>query len=444
MKNFNLFLFCFLFSVSAFGQKRDSVTVVEPQQFPVETNLPGDVAFYTRESNTNRKVNLDDIFDAVIATDGGTVSFTPTPTGNGTQYRNQFVTTASGDVYFIDVNGKSIQFASGDVNDADADPLNEIQTLSKSNSTVFLSNGGGSFVDETADGDADATNEIQNLMLVDETLVLSGGGGSINIGVIDNDEQTLSIANDELSISNGNNVDLEPYSVDNQTLMFNNSTGELTISGSGGGNSVSIPAGNGGDNWGSQVAVTDATMNGDGTSANPLGVTISTDSDNSISTGSDGGIYATTSSGGSSDITYTIGDANVTATGTGVTYVQNGNTATIEIPIGVKLKYVSINETKDFSSNDYVVRIIDRNGTANAGINTFMPVLWDFIKRDNLNAEPPTSTLAFDYTDDNPPTSTKKITGYGAAPSGVGTFIDTTFVGVDSYGQFTVAGFVGF
>lgn len=63
-----------------------------------------------------------------------------------------------------------------DVNDADADSVNELQMLSKSGDTVSLSNGGGFFIDEVVDADADSLNEIQMLSLSDDTLRLSGGG----------------------------------------------------------------------------------------------------------------------------------------------------------------------------------------------------------------------------------------------------------------------------
>lgn len=46
-----------------------------------------------------------------------------------------------------------------DVDDADADPTNELQTISKSGTTVTLSGGGGSF--SVNDGDASSTNEIE-------------------------------------------------------------------------------------------------------------------------------------------------------------------------------------------------------------------------------------------------------------------------------------------
>ena len=46
--------------------------------------------------------------------------------------------------------------------DLDADPANEIQVLTKTGNQVDLSNGGGSFIDEVDDADADPANEIQN------------------------------------------------------------------------------------------------------------------------------------------------------------------------------------------------------------------------------------------------------------------------------------------
>ncbi len=53
-----------------------------------------------------------------------------------------------GNTLFIYENGTSASVALNSLSDNDADPTNEIQTISKSGSTVTLSNGGGSFVDE--------------------------------------------------------------------------------------------------------------------------------------------------------------------------------------------------------------------------------------------------------------------------------------------------------
>ena len=57
--------------------------------------------------------------------------------------------------------------------------------------------------------------------------------------------------------------------VDEQTLSYDNVSGELSISN---GNTINLPMTSGGDNWGVQGAETDSTLSGDGTSANPLGV----------------------------------------------------------------------------------------------------------------------------------------------------------------------------
>ena len=48
-----------------------------------------------------------------------------------------------------------------DVDDADADATNELQTINKSGNTVTLSNGGGSFTDAVDDADNDPMNEVE-------------------------------------------------------------------------------------------------------------------------------------------------------------------------------------------------------------------------------------------------------------------------------------------
>ena len=67
------------------------------------------------------------------------------------------------------------------VDNNDKDSLNEIQYLSISNDTIFLSN--GSFVklppDLIDDADHDTSNEIQSLNLIDDTLTISNGNSVI-------------------------------------------------------------------------------------------------------------------------------------------------------------------------------------------------------------------------------------------------------------------------
>ncbi|MGD1844895.1 MAG: hypothetical protein ACFB10_05825 [Salibacteraceae bacterium] len=121
----------------------------------------------------------------------------------------------------------------------------------------------------------------------------------------DRDDQTLTYnsTTGDLSISNGNSVNLpsggggggdnwgsqvvqsdatmggngtalSPLTVngdltDDQTLSFNSSSGVLSISG---GNNITLPVTTGGDNWGTQVVQSNSTMSGNGTSSSPLAV----------------------------------------------------------------------------------------------------------------------------------------------------------------------------
>jgi len=104
--------------------------------------------------------------------------------------------------------------------DADADPSNEIQTISKNGELVTLSNSGGSFIDAVDDLDADPDNEIQDLVLNNNVLTITNNPNSTPIN---------------LSAYQGVNTD-------EQTLSTNiiGSTIELTIGGGTGGNTVSF------------------------------------------------------------------------------------------------------------------------------------------------------------------------------------------------------------
>ena len=103
--------------------------------------------------------------------------------------------------------------------DADADPENELQTLSKAGNIVTLSNNGGSFEDATEDADADPDNEINTSVYLDGTdLKVTDAGGTITTDLSslvddadadpENEIQTLEIDGNNLSISGGNIVPL--------------------------------------------------------------------------------------------------------------------------------------------------------------------------------------------------------------------------------------------
>jgi hypothetical protein len=85
------------------------------------------------------------------------------------------------------------------VDDADADPNNEIQAVSFSNDTLYLSNGGqvylGTYgIDLVDDADADAMNEIQDLQLSGNVLTITNNGTATSIdlsGYLDNTDTQL-------------------------------------------------------------------------------------------------------------------------------------------------------------------------------------------------------------------------------------------------------------
>nr|NQU91389.1 hypothetical protein [Bacteroidota bacterium] len=98
--------------------------------------------------------------------------------------------------------------------DADANPTNELQSVSKAGNTVTLSDGGGSFVDETVDADADPTNELNTSVSLDGTnLKVTDAGGTITTGLgslIDdadanpaNELQTVTKAGNTVTLSDG-------------------------------------------------------------------------------------------------------------------------------------------------------------------------------------------------------------------------------------------------
>ncbi|HNW51356.1 MAG TPA: tail fiber domain-containing protein [Prolixibacteraceae bacterium] len=152
------------------------------------------------------------------------------------------------EIQVLSKNGDMVTLSKGggmiSINDSDADPMNEIQTISKVGNLVTLTKNGGGFVDAVDDADADPTNEIQQLTKSGNTLTLSKGGGSVTIDNADadadatNEIQTLSLSGSSLSLSKG-------------------------------GGKVTLPSFSG-DNWGTQSVVADATLTGDGTAANPL------------------------------------------------------------------------------------------------------------------------------------------------------------------------------
>lgn len=134
------------------------------------------------------------------------------------------------------------------VDDADADPANELQTLTQVGSDVTLSDGGGTI--SINDADSDSTNELQTISKAGNIIALSNNGGTVIDSVDDadndpvNEIQDLQIAGNDLSITNNGaatTIDLSPYldNTDAQTLS-NNVAGTVNTVDISGGNSINI------------------------------------------------------------------------------------------------------------------------------------------------------------------------------------------------------------
>lgn len=95
------------------------------------------------------------------------------------------------------------------VDDADADPANELQGLSKSGNAITLSQGGGTVTDEVDDADADPGNELQTLSLSGQTLSISNGNSVTLAG----GGNTLDQAYDQGGAGLGRNITVDAGAV---------------------------------------------------------------------------------------------------------------------------------------------------------------------------------------------------------------------------------------
>ena len=155
------------------------------------------------------------------------------------------IMSISNDTIYLSKSG-FIVLPTDEVNDGDFDNTNELQILSISNDTLSLSNGG--FVvlpDNVDDADNNPTNEIQVLSISNDTLYLSSGGFAVlptdkfedSDADSLNEIQMLSISNDSIFLSNGGFIVLPPdddgdSTNEIQTITISNDTVYLSNGGS--------------------------------------------------------------------------------------------------------------------------------------------------------------------------------------------------------------------
>jgi hypothetical protein len=153
------------------------------------------------------------------------------------------------------------------VDDADSDPYNEIQTLDLNGYLLNLSNGGGTvLLPKPPEGDKWGDQVVQT------NNSLSGNGtNDLPLKVVDEIISPLwsnvrnKPAGFDDNIDNDIDADSDPAN-EIQTLELMGSN--LTLSKGGG--TVTLPLSDLGDNWGTQSVQTDATLEGNGTSTTPL------------------------------------------------------------------------------------------------------------------------------------------------------------------------------
>lgn len=154
-----LALVLLLFTMNLFGQGSGSGASYTPGATFVETNTfisgPAGNQVYVNEAGTNFPIQIDDA-DADPLNEIQDIS-TNGAAGN--------ITISSGSTLNLNVN------------DADSDPTNELQTISKVGNTITLSGGGGSVTDDVNDADSDPTNELQTLTLTTEDIIVGFASG---------------------------------------------------------------------------------------------------------------------------------------------------------------------------------------------------------------------------------------------------------------------------
>ena len=110
--------------------------------------------------------------------------------------------------------------------DDDADPENEIQSISQVGATITLSNGGGSVTIDVDDADSDATNEIQTISKTGNTVSLSKNGGTFTDAVDDadadpnNEFQTITKSGNNIVLSDGGGAFLSMMRMQVQPMRY--------------------------------------------------------------------------------------------------------------------------------------------------------------------------------------------------------------------------------
>ena len=254
---------------AAFGEDADADPSNELQQLQMNgsilsltqdsTNTEVDLAIYNTDAQ-QLSIDTSDPENVVISLDNSPdVSFSVEDADADSLNEIQVLSKTDNLVELSNNGGSFID----EVDDADADPSNELQTLSKTDDTVTLSDGGGSFTDEVDDADADPNNELQTLSKTDDTVTLSDGGGSFTDEVDDadadpnNEIQSISKVGSIVTLSNGGgsytdevvDADADDENELISSMIYNAGNNNLTINEAGTNTSVDLSDLKEDENW---------------------------------------------------------------------------------------------------------------------------------------------------------------------------------------------------
>lgn len=234
-------------------------------QFIIHQNSATGLAVYTETWTTTTNVN--GIVNTRIGQGATTDNFTAIDWASGPYFletlvdfteTNQYVSTGVSQLISTPYALHAENVTNDAVNDADADPTNEIQNLSNSSSgtdrTLNITGGNGTTF-SIADTDNDSSNELQNLTLTnngDIRNIFITNGASTQFNVIDNDNNPNNEIQNLSNSVNGTNRTINITGGTGTTFSIadtdNDSTNELqsmslngtVLSLNNGGNSVNL------------------------------------------------------------------------------------------------------------------------------------------------------------------------------------------------------------
>jgi hypothetical protein len=193
--------------------KANSVTIDETQYLSYSDHVLAlsDGNKVTIDVNDADSDPTNEIQDLQLDEVSNVLSITKNPTASPV-YLQRFLDNTDNQTLYI--SNDSLGISGGNKIPIDISNTNEIQTLSRSGDSILLSLNGGSVIDNVDDADHDPTNELQSPRLIGDNLSLTNDPNNVSINLnkyLDNtDDQAISRSGYNLSIEGGNTINIRP------------------------------------------------------------------------------------------------------------------------------------------------------------------------------------------------------------------------------------------